>query len=704
MSFATIAPSPKPSVSSPDMASSIEPVKPASKSSKKSSRKSTGRSSSSSTTQGNTGVKKSEKLHRRSRSGCFTCRLRRKKCDEGHPACRACKNLKLRCEYERPMWWGNSEQRKSQKEYIKDLIKSTKMNEKTVPCPRQTCCTYSPPSLSHSAPTPEAYPETMVQTRDTSLEPPYCFEGESSHVHIQDLYDPYAPQDPASHLDSTGYWSAPTPYEVDVKTESELYINDIPTRRDSSTSTFNTFQPPLAHTMLPSFVEDDWAQHDVFEPKGLPEHNCFEFSHGPSGVPSIQVEDADRHLLDHFFEHVASKIFPILETRKRGGVFTDVILPAIESNKCYLHCCLSIAAVHLKSTQQVCGDLVDTDILKHRYQAVSELCSSLNQDTDHLQILEATLSMAFFQCAVGRANDSLPDVPWHQHFQAATGLIHKLDLPHRLLESDHGTVHPPFSMSLAAWIDILGSTMLGQMPQFAHTYRTKLFGGSSAGLSELMGCEDRVMYLIAEISCLDNLCIEGRTDHSSLCGHVTNLAQQLDHTEPPPGSLVKPFSEDGVLQPQQLAKNITALFRVAARIYLCSLVPGAQRDEPGTVSLISHAAELLDLIPSGPEGFDSSIVWPLLICGSLSTPGSTFRGALSKRIEQIGEQAELGSFGRMVCLLREVWRVADARAIAEAQQPPASSPPLNGEHAQLTNRIVHWRDIMQQNGWDFLLI
>ncbi|KAM5435842.1 DNA-binding transcriptional regulator ume6 [Microsporum ferrugineum] len=702
MSFATIAPSPKSPASSPGMASSIEPVKPVSKSKKP--RKPTAKPSPSSSTQGNTGVKKSEKLHRRSRSGCFTCRLRRKKCDEGHPACRACKNLKLRCEYERPMWWGNNEQRKSQKEYIKDLIKSTKMTEKTVSGPRQSCCTYSPPGLSHSAPTPEAYPDTTVQTRDPSLEPPYCIDGEPSHVHIQDFYDQYAPQDPASHLDSNGFWSAPTPYEVDVKTESELYINDIPTRRDSSTSTFNTFQPPLAHAMLPSFAEDDWARHDVFESKVLPDHKCFEFSHGSLGVPSIQVDDCDRHLLDHFFENISSKLFPILETRKRGGVFADVILPAIESNKCYLHCCLSIAAVHLKSTQQVCNDLIDNDILKHRFQAVSELCSSLNQDTDHLQILEATLSMAFFQCAVGRANDSLPDVPWHQHFQAATSLIHKLELPHRLLESDHGTVHPPFSMSLAAWIDILGSTMLGQMPQFAHTYRTKLFSGSSAGLCELMGCEDRVMYFIAEISCLDALCIQGRTDHASLCGHVTNLAQQLDHTEPPPGSLVKPFSEEGALLPQQLSKNITALFRVAARVYLCSLVPGSRRDQPGTVSLIAHAADMLDLIPGGPEGFDSSLVWPLLVCGSLATPGSTFRDTLSKRMEQMGEQAELGSFGRMVCVLREVWRLADEKAVVEAQQPPSSSQESNGEPPLITNHIVRWRDVMQQNHWDFLLI
>jgi len=62
--------------------------------------------------------------------GCFTCRLRRKKCDEGHPSCSACTNLCLKCEYKRPVWWTSTEQRKAQKERIKIRIKHTKMMER----------------------------------------------------------------------------------------------------------------------------------------------------------------------------------------------------------------------------------------------------------------------------------------------------------------------------------------------------------------------------------------------------------------------------------------------------------------------------------------------------------------------------------------------------------------------------------------------
>lgn len=70
-------------------------------------------------------------MNQKKKIGCFTCRLRRKKCDEGHPSCGACNNLCVKCEYKRPVWWGNVEQRKIQKERIKNKIKQTKMTERS---------------------------------------------------------------------------------------------------------------------------------------------------------------------------------------------------------------------------------------------------------------------------------------------------------------------------------------------------------------------------------------------------------------------------------------------------------------------------------------------------------------------------------------------------------------------------------------------
>jgi hypothetical protein len=55
---------------------------------------------------------------------------------------------------------------------------------------------------------------------------------------------------------------------------------------------------------------------------------------------------------------------------------------------------------------------------------------------------------------------------------------------------------------------------------------------------------------------------------------------------------------------------------------------------------------------------------------------------------QLGELADFGSFGRVACLLKEVWGHVDGQF-----------SPGGGEA-----HYVSWRDVMQMKGWEFLLI
>ncbi|KAK2753422.1 hypothetical protein FQN55_003551 [Onygenales sp. PD_40] len=722
MSYTTIAPLTKASTPPANMASSRPPPNPAGKVTKNT-RKPPSKSSSKSAVPKPAASKTSDKTHRRSRLGCFTCRLRRKKCDEGKPVCKACNNLKLKCEYKRPMWWGNNEQRRAQKENIKEVIKNTKLNEKATAGTRSSSCTHTTPSLSHSIPTVDAFSDDMSGTRAPSADSQFSLEHEYGHFAAQDPFDPFASQLQTPHFEAAAFYGTAPPYEVDIKTERQLYVNDIPTRRDSSISTFSTFQPPSSHATLPAFPDNDWIQQEYFEscresfasPEAL-DSRYLATPYEPAIADMFDLDDGDRRLLDHFLENVIRLIFPVLETREQGTVRADFVIPALQCNKAYLHCCLSIAAMHLKSADGKNGEQFDNAILNHRGEAVKELNDALTHDSDNGQILDAILGMILFQCSVGSPNDVLLDIPWHSHFQPVTELITRLNLPNRLLETDNWNTQAPFNMTLVAWIDILGSTMLGKTPQCAHVYRTKLLSASASGLCELMGCEDQVMYLISEISCLDALKIEGCVDDIQLCAHITALAHQLDTTEPTPGSLVYPVTDAGVLRARQLSRNMTALFRLAARVYLCSLVPGFHRGQAGTMRLIADFSELINLIPSGPDGFDRSLVWPFLICGAFSTPDSPFRAMFQRRIELLGNQAGIGSFGRMVCLLQEVWQIADNAVPGSTEVPflptpvsasttPGGSVHVSGEEDQqpkLPN--VHWRDVMEQRGWNYLLI
>ncbi|RMZ89087.1 hypothetical protein DV736_g3684, partial [Chaetothyriales sp. CBS 134916] len=671
------------------------------------------------------------KMHRRSRSGCFTCRLRRKKCDEGKPKCKACRHLGLECEYKRPLWWSNNETRRNQKDYIKSIIRRTKTTEKTTAAPSTYQGAYrriSAPNMPYSVPTPDTsdgHPASlrgaslasqharasMSDSDDEDYEQPF----DSSFASTPGFYDAYSgPMYTAQMSHPPQAYSHGSPYEVDVKTERQMFINDVPTRRDSTISTFSTFLPPTA--MLPSYPADEWAhtqpdyftstmkQEDWSTEEGL-DVNFFDFSHGvPPQQPfqpaeqssTVTIADEDRLLFDYMLSNVLRLLFPVLEANQHGSVRNDVVLPALENNAAYLHSCLNAAAIHQRATLGPSASpdtvaQVEASIMRHKFAFVSEVVAALNTDTTHTAMLEATLAMIALHTVVGRSaaltscnpGPENPDaeIPWHAHFQAATELVSKLSLPFQL-ESMISTpsLHPPFNMTLTAWIDILGSTMLGRSPIFANTYRTKHIAGSTSGLAELMGCHDSVMYLLSEVSCLDSLKCDHKLDDVAICSHITSLAQQLDHTETPDQVVKSPYSSTGALRPKQLSRNITAIFRKATRVYLCSLVPTYSRYDSAVVNLISQMSDMLQYVPAGPAGFDRSLVWPYLICGANCTPTSPFRRVLAERIELLGDEADHGSFGRMVRLLHQVWQRNDEIALSAGicEPTPVTAVSPNG--------------------------
>ncbi|KAI1640467.1 fungal-specific transcription factor domain-containing protein [Biscogniauxia mediterranea] len=644
----------------------------------------------------NANPKAKTQMHRRSRTGCYTCRLRRKKCDEGTPMCSACKHLGLVCEYKRPMWWSNNDARRQHKDDIKMIIKRKKLSEKASHTIQTSVS--SPPGLSHSLPTSATFSDPLDRTRSASIDSHFSFNF-NSPPNVQD-YGAYNPQILSSHPD---FMFNMSPYEIDVKTERQMFVNDIPTIRESTVSTFSTYHtPPPPGTILPSYPFDgEWTEQVYQERReSLTEEslNCnfFDFSHGPtmnSRQVDIELDENDQRLLDHFIQFVLPTIFPILETNQHGSVSSDLILPALQNNKGYLHCCLMIAAQHFKATMNIQGEEIDNDIMRHRHATILSLCEALNRDENHQQILEATLGLIFFQCCVGRYDDSLPDIPWHQHFQAVNSLVTKLDLPRIVSDPAEPLAQTPFNMTLTAWIDILGATMQGRAPAFAHTYREKHLSTTnpSLGLRELMGCDDRVMYLISEIACLEALKKDGMDD-ITLCQHVHALGDQIGLTEVGDSGPKMPINANGSLSPKQLSKNITSAFRLAARIYLCSLVPGFSPNQGSCVGLVEKLTTVLQHIPAGPHGFDRSLAWVYLIGGSVSGTNSTFRQFFHERISQLGDAANVGSFGGVASLLQEVWHQTDSYQSSPSAVGTTESP------------YISWRDIMQMRGLDYLLI
>ncbi|KKP01621.1 hypothetical protein THAR02_06258 [Trichoderma harzianum] len=61
----------------------------------------------------------------RSKRGCWTCRIRHRKCDEGHPFCKECDNRSIHCHGygPRPTWLDNEEQVRAELSLVKKAVK-----------------------------------------------------------------------------------------------------------------------------------------------------------------------------------------------------------------------------------------------------------------------------------------------------------------------------------------------------------------------------------------------------------------------------------------------------------------------------------------------------------------------------------------------------------------------------------------------------
>lgn len=457
---------------------------------------------------------------------------------------------------------------------------------------------------------------------------------------------------------------------------------------------------------LPSFLAAPFPEGWVEQPSTLIEE-IDPILTLPQPDEEPVVEEQDRPLLKHFIDNVLRLFFPIVEAFQGGeNERTRAILNSLEHNKSYLHCCLSVAAIHLKNTVKIQGSVIKQDILRHRFESVSNLSASLRANTNLEKVLDSTLAMIFFHCAVGGPEDDVPDIAWTDHFQASVTLLKRLDIFPVNMRTKPAC--PTFSVSLTTWIDILGATLLGKTPVFAHTYRDKHLSAIPSGLFELMGVEDRLMYLIGEIACLEALILNGRLRHELICGHIEALGQQLDSTEPYDRTIERPFlGRNGPFVPAKLAKTINAVFRLAARIYLASIAPGFDCHDPAVMSLVEAATRAIEFIPDGPNGYDRSIVWPLLIVGTFSVPMSSFRCVMHRRVIELGELSSFGSFGRLYRLLQEIWRLSDgpffiptganAGTITSPHTGTRQMKPIRPQH-------THWRTVMEKKGWKYLLI
>jgi hypothetical protein len=103
----------------------------------------------------------------RSKQGCWTCRLRKKKCDERRPLCSTCESLLITCYGfgPKPDWMNDGEKERAVASSLKEIVKHTSRRKGTTKFPklRDSIIPIAPKSSNGSMKNASSGPESNSQ-------------------------------------------------------------------------------------------------------------------------------------------------------------------------------------------------------------------------------------------------------------------------------------------------------------------------------------------------------------------------------------------------------------------------------------------------------------------------------------------------------------------------------------------------------------
>ncbi|KAG6256893.1 hypothetical protein E4U49_006845, partial [Claviceps purpurea] len=118
----------------------------------------------------------------RSKQGCWTCRLRKKKCDEGRPQCSSCDALQITCHGygPKPLWMDNGERERAMVDDFKRKIRMAARHK------RQRSPAVRLPGRQQHAPLPPQQKQqpVVIAMRSEAVEPiamGHCDNLDNSH-------------------------------------------------------------------------------------------------------------------------------------------------------------------------------------------------------------------------------------------------------------------------------------------------------------------------------------------------------------------------------------------------------------------------------------------------------------------------------------------------------------------------------------------
>ncbi|KAI0136243.1 fungal-specific transcription factor domain-containing protein [Xylariales sp. AK1849] len=503
----------------------------------------------------------SRELASRSTHGCWTCRLRKKKCDENRPSCFRCTSLHIVCDGygPRPYWMDRGDLQRAQARYKTRIIAQVKsaMRETDMPGRGQHVDHESDTGCSRTIAAPSQAPvdptqETLLQSGlsperdnlqllgidgdfDSSNEPMSSEALSSVDFSTEIFYDQIArmnsyDKSPSSVSHRTLATSiSPVAEDTDVRASLDVPSSNSPSEAVSMDAAHLLCDPILSQhftsSKLSGYSSDaDWSLCEQSGSQSDAGSGSTDLVSPPGGLGNpIMHGDVEDILFMYYLEHVFYVHCPFYFPSSRQG--RGWLLSILKRANSAYHAALALSEYHHSTSTQHGNSIYHVRTEGGHYDlALQELHTNLTRSSTwganlglaHIvEVLTTILHLLFYQsCSGGRNN-------WQMHLAGANALLPLLvqaqmgsatarkDLTKKDLTKEHqdrAVSYPDTSISflLGFFIHVHIITCAStRSSQFLVSDHRVLLETGHTNLSDLIGCKNWAMISIFDISSLD---------------------------------------------------------------------------------------------------------------------------------------------------------------------------------------------------------
>ncbi|KAK7016315.1 fungal-specific transcription factor domain-containing protein [Favolaschia claudopus] len=636
----------------------------------------------------------------RAKSGCYTCRIRRKKCDERqneHGHCDTCVRLRLEClgfGAKRPDWLRETTRVNGVRDKIKGFLASQGMIKghsgasHRGPEPGFLALNEdSTPSSSESPPTPTltlspTEPPRRLQPHESAMrdQPGFSYDY-NVHSHLRgvspfggsagshpDMYPPTFHNSP----DSIAAWP-----QHGIANQSQAVVHGrFPVYASSFSDTYHARIEDEDMLYALPIVEDDCSMvGNAMVVNNVPLSALFNMQYFPS-----KPGGANDELVTHYLGNVMELQYLLADRNQ----IQSILIPSVTSPSAAQNAARLLAAIHSQRATYRSHSFIalqDKNTAR-QYEELLQVLHKTRHDEDDALAAISIISSFLFDGGSGAWQAWLK-----VSYDYARSIFHNRD-PQDVLQTCSERTR--FIIKTAIWFDVLAAVTTQESPRFIRYIRDLYSPEKSAiydpalpsppalSMLSVMGCENQIVWALAEASDLavwkrlrqDN----GSLSMPELVQRGTNLERYLT-AKPSLYPSTTPKTEKEIAR--ELSSNI---FRAATLVYVRSIVSGDFPHVPEIVLAIDETMGYARTTERHEQKVYSSVVrstvFAFFICGALSDDPQ-----VQKQVEELlslsGEDPALSTMGNATSirrLLDNIW--------ADRRETGACAP-------------VPWRDVLK---------